>query len=97
MRKYRKYDWPKLIADFEACNQTQTQFCKDRDINARYFNQQLHKHRSHDKTKFVELEVEPQQAATSEAGLIIVVGRCKIECPTSMPLQSFTTLVHSLA
>ncbi len=97
MRKYRKYDWPKLIADFEASDKTQTQFCKELDINARYFNQQLHKYRSQDKTKFVELEVEPQQTATAETSLIIVVGRCKIECPTSMPLQSFTTLVHSLA
>ena len=98
MRKYRKYDWPKLFLEFESSQQTQTQFAKDRGICPRYFNQQLQKHRKPgNKAKFVELKVETKEVTPEEAGLTITVGRCKVECPTSMPLQSFATLVHSLA
>jgi hypothetical protein len=97
MRKYRKYDWPAIFAEFESSNQTQTQFCNEHDISLRYFNQQLQKHRNSDKTRFIEVEVNAEEAGSLETALTITVGRCKIECPTNMPLPSFATLVHSLA
>ena len=97
MRKYKRHDWPALIKAFHNSGQNQVQFCKSREINARYFNQQLGKFLTRDKAQFVSVDVEPPSIDPIDAGLTITVGRCKIQCPTSMLLQSFTALVQSLA
>lgn len=97
MRKYRKYDWPKLLSEFKDSKLTQTQFCKDREINARYFNQQLNKRLRHDKAKFIAVDIKPGITAAPEAGFTLRVGRCEIQCPVDMPIQSLSTLIHSLA
>lgn len=97
MRKYRKYDWPMIIEEFKQSGQTQTQYCKEQKINPNYFNQQLNKHLSRNQSKFVSVGVESIKIEAVDTNFTIVVGRCKIQCPASMPLQSFSALVHSLA
>lgn len=94
MRKYRKYDWPTLIAEFESSGLNQTQFCQERDINPKYFNQNLAKRRSKAGSNFVSAEIKP---ADFETTITINVGRCAIHCPSNMPLESFASLVHSLS
>ncbi|WP_045856576.1 IS66 family insertion sequence element accessory protein TnpA [Teredinibacter purpureus] len=97
MRKYKKYDWPKLIEAFKQSGQTQTQYCKDQKINSSYFNQQLNKRLSRNQSKFVAVGVESTKIGTVDTNFTIAVGRCKIQCPANMPMQSLLTLVHSLA
>lgn len=97
MRKYKKYDWPKIIEEFKQSGQTQVQYCKDQKINANYFNQQLKKHRTRNQSKFVAVGVESPEICSVDANFTIAVGRCKIQCPANMPMQSLLTLVHSLA
>ena len=45
MTIYRKYNWPELIEAFEKSGLTQTEFSQQNNINLRYFNQRLNKHR----------------------------------------------------
>lgn len=39
MKKYRHYNWPELLQQFEESGLTQTQFCKQQNINPNYFGQ----------------------------------------------------------
>lgn len=97
MRKNKKYNWPELLTEFETSGLTQTQYCKERDINPRYFSQQRSKHlKKTAKSKFQKVKVE-DTLANQATGLTIEVGRCKVQCPASLPLNTLIQLVHSLA
>lgn len=39
MTTYRKYNWPELFALFEQSGLSQTEFCKQHNVNAKYFSQ----------------------------------------------------------
>lgn len=95
MTTRRRYNWPELITQFEQSGQSQTQFCKQHDLNAKYFSLKLSKLRSKELGRFVKVSTEPE--VVSPRGLILQVGNCKIHCPEAMPVQSFVLLVKALA
>lgn len=95
MASYRKYNWPALLEEFENSGLTQTQFCKNKDINPRYFSLRRSKHLASGQSGFTKVELET--TSNNPAGIIIEVGRCKILCPPSLSAQALATLVHSLA
>ncbi len=68
-----KYNWPKLMADFESSCQTQTAFCSEHDINPKYFNRKLAERRakSLDSSGFSKVAVQPQHCVMSSTGLVI--------------------------
>lgn len=93
--KPRKYNWPELLKMFDKSGLTQTEFCEQQSINPKYFSLKRSKLLKSDSNAFEKVEV--QKPVSSPINLTIQVGRCKIECPDNMPLESFTTLVHQLA
>lgn len=95
MPKHRRYNWPKLIQEFEDSGLTQDQFCKERDLNPKYFSLRRSVLCSTDKPAFEKVSVKatPKQAT----GLTVQVGRCQIQCLECMPIDSFMTLVNSVA
>jgi len=93
MRSYRKYDWPELLKEFEQSGLTQAQFCQDKGINPRYFCLKRAKLRKQQENQFTPVEIE----STSFNGLVLEVGRCRVNCPTTMTLDSLAALVHTLA
>ena len=95
MRQYRKYNWPALLAKFEQSDLNQTEFAKEKGINAKYLSQKLKEAKDKNPKSFTKVKVETNSATST--GLILEVGRCKIHCPDNMPLTSLATLVHSLA
>ena len=95
MTNRRSYNWPELIEQFEQSGLSQTQFCKQHDLNLKYFNLKLSKFRSKEPSTFVKARVEPE--ASSPQGLILQVGSCKIHCPKVMSVQSVVSLVKALA
>ncbi len=94
MRKNRKYNWPELLRSFEGSGLTQTEFCKQNDINPKYFNQKRSKFRASDQGAFTKIDLP---SAGPQSRFVIQVGRCQIHCPESMPLEAFSSLVHQLA
>ena len=95
MRKYRKYNWPALLTEFEQSGLNQTQFAKEKGINPKYLSQKLNGAKDKDPKPFAKMKIETNTATCD--GLFLEVGRCKIHCPSNMPLTSLVTLVHSLA
>lgn len=91
-----KYNWSDIFKSFEGSGLSQTQFCKEQNINAKYFNLKYSQHRSTSDTgpAFVKAEVN---SLSRESALTIQVGRCTVVCPANMPVQSFVSLVHQLA
>ena len=89
-----KYNWPDIFKTFEESNLSQARFCKEQNINPKYFNLKYSKHRGEEgSTVFTKIEIKPASAS----GLTLKVGPCAIQCPESMPIQSLVSLVHSLA
>lgn len=95
MTTRRRYNWPELFAQFEQSGQSQTQFCKQHDLNAKYFSLKLAKLRSKQSGRFVKAQVTSEIA--SPQGLTVQVGRCKIHCPEAMSVPSLVILVKALA
>ena len=94
MAKYRKHPWQEYFNAFEQANLTQTEFCKQHDLNPKYFSQKLAQHKARN-SAFTKVSVEPTPSVLT--GLMLEVGNCKIHCPDSMPISSFISLVKSLA
>lgn len=95
MTTHRKYNWPQIFVDFDQSNLTQTEFCQQQNLNAKYFNLKLSKRKAASDSGFSKVSVQPVN--TQPDGLAIEVGNCKILCPTSMPVSSLVMLVRSLA
>lgn len=93
MANYRKYDWPRIFETFEQSGLNQTQFCKEHQINSRYFSQKLGQHRRQQHTAgFCKVDVQ-----STVPPLILQVGQCQVHCPPSMPLDAIVHLVRTLA
>lgn len=95
MTTYRKYNWQEYFKEFEKSNLSQAEFCKQNDLNPKYFSQKLTQHKASNNTAFAKVSITSE--APSIPGLIVEVGSCKVHCPASMPIPSFVSLVKSLA
>lgn len=95
MKKYRKYNWPEIVQAFEASGLTQTAFCKQQDLNPKYFSQKRSELLGLKQSAFDKVDINRPEPSTTE--LAIQVGRCHIHCPKNMPIESFALLVHRLA
>ena len=93
--KNRKYDWPHLLKEFEASGLSQAAFCKEYDLNPRYFSLKRSKILKEKTPRFEKIEVT--EPALSSSTLTLQVGRCQIHCPNTMPVDSLVALVQKLA
>ncbi|TVZ37639.1 hypothetical protein P886_1282 [Alteromonadaceae bacterium 2753L.S.0a.02] len=91
----KKHNWPQLFADYEQSGLSQTEFCKQRDINPKYFSLKLSKRRASEGSPFAKAIVLPEVEHTN--CLVLQIGHCKILCPSTMPIPSFVALVKALA
>lgn len=94
MVTYRQRNWQELFETFDKSDLTQTEFCKQYEINPKHFSQKLAKNIAGN-TTFAKVSGEPKKPITT--GVIPEVGHCKAHCLMEMPIPSFVTLVESLA
>lgn len=92
MAKYKKYDWPVLIAAFEKSGLTQIQFCEMNNLNPRYFSQ-CRKRLTQHKNSFVKVTVESPRPI----GVIVEYGQCRIHCGAQATATEIAQLVRALA
>ncbi|WP_185231924.1 IS66 family insertion sequence element accessory protein TnpA [Teredinibacter franksiae] len=92
---YQKYNWPEIFEKFDSSGLSQTEFCKQHNLNTKYFNLKLSKRKAQDGGAFAKAIVQLEPA--SPEGLTVEVGHCKIHCPATMSIPSFVSLVRSLA
>lgn len=90
MAKYRKHPWQEYFNAFEQANLTQTEFCKQHDLNPKYFSQKLSQHKMRNGA-FNKVSFEPSPSVLTR--LMLEVGNCKVDCPDSMLISSFISLV----
>lgn len=92
-----KYNWPDIFKTFEASGLSQNQFCQEQNINPKYFNLKFsqHRHKNNQGTPFAKAKITPKPESHS-SGLMLEIGACKIHCPSTMPIDSFVSLVHAL-
>ncbi|WP_185231017.1 IS66 family insertion sequence element accessory protein TnpA [Teredinibacter franksiae] len=95
MSKRRTYNWPQLFAEFERSGLSQVEFCKQHDLNPKYFNLKLSKLKAQEDSAFAHVVVQPE--LYSRQGLVLEVGNCKVHCPPAMSIPSFVSLIKSLA
>ena len=97
MSNRRTYNWPQLFAAFEQSGLSQVEFCKQHDLNPKYFSLKLSKHKAltQESNPFAHVVVQPD--AASSQGLVLEVGNCKIHCPDTMQIPYFVSLIKALA
>jgi len=95
MSKRRRHNWPQLFVEYEQSNLSQVEFCKQHNLNPKYFSLKLSKRKTTEGSAFSQVTIQPE--VNSPQGLILDVGHCKIHCPGTMPIPSFVSLVKSLA
>jgi hypothetical protein len=91
IKKNSKYNWPKLLQEFNASGLTQTQFCESRNLNPKYFSLKRSEMLRAGTLAF-EKETVEKIASQVAAGPTIQIGRCQIHCPAAMPTQSIVSL-----
>lgn len=100
MPKRRTYPWPQLLAQFERSGLSQTEFCKQHDINPKYFSLMRSKHQVVDNDRaFAKVVVPPESSRelSTLPGLVVELGHCKIHCPPNLPIASLAALVKACA
>ena len=91
----KKYNWPELIEAFNGSGLTQTEFCKQRDINPKYFNQKLSKSKISVARPFVKAKVSPPTSVPTS--IVVDVGACRVHIPTILPPQYLADLLKALS
>ena len=92
MAKYRKYDWPTLIAEFKESGLTQSAFCEARALNPKYFNQRF-KAITQAQSGFTKASLQ----APALGGMVIEYGRCRIHCSPQASALDVVQLIKGLA
>ena len=93
MSKPSRYNWPELLTAFEQSDLSQVDFCKERQIDPKYFCQQRNKYLRKASSAFTQIQTETSHSE----GLTLQVGQCQVLCPASMPIPSLVNLVRALA
>lgn len=94
---YQKHNWPELFEQFASSNLSQTEFCKQHDLNPKYFSLKLSKRKANNGGAFSKVSVAAAGASAPTQGLMLEVGDCKVHCPAAMPIPSLASLVKALA
>jgi len=95
MTTYRKYNWPELFASFEQSGLSQAEFCKQHNVNPKYFSQKRMLSLGKKASRFDKVDTSSAQPASGN--LTIHIGRCHIHCPNEMPLSDLANLIDHLA
>jgi hypothetical protein len=91
----RVNDWSKLVNAFETSGLTQTKFCEKHKLNPKYFSLKRSQILSEAGSSAFQ-KVTLDETFPAPIPLTINIGRCKIQCPTSMSIQQITALVQGL-
>jgi len=65
MSRRCKYNWPELIKSFDASGLSQTEFCRQNNLNPKYFSLKRSKLLSPEGASFVKVEVAKPSVTTS--------------------------------
>lgn len=101
---YRKpYNWPQIFSEFEQSGLSQSAFCNQPGLNAKYFSLKRSKLKSHPTQKFskvvvadsVPFEINNHNHTLPQA-IVIEISVCKIHYPNTLPVASLVSLIKAL-
>ena len=98
MTTRRKYNWPELFKAFDASGLNQTQFCKQHDLNPKYFSNKrsqfiAKQSSSGSSDAFHKVAVLPAAQST----MVLEIGSCKVHVPHAWSLAQTTAFIKALA
>ena len=99
MSRKPKYDWPALFAAYEHSELTQTHFCRQHNVNPKYFSLKLSKYKTQASGVFTRAVVQSvaEHDASPAHCITLDLGYCKIHWPMTLPVPSLASLIRSLA
>jgi len=98
MARQSRQQWQSLIAEFEVSGQTQTEFCKGRNLNPKYFSLKRSKLIVKDATIAPAFtEVLLAQPKPSRSAIELEIGRVTIKVSQSTPSAYLADLIRALA
>ena len=76
--KYKRYDWNELINNFQLSGLSQAEFCRQNQLNAKYFSQRLKKYKTPNPMPKSAKKTSPFIQATKVANPIQTLPLIKI-------------------
>ena len=98
MARLSRQQWQSLIIEFETSGQTQTEFCKQRNLNPKYFSLKRSKLIAKDATDvpaFTEVTVE--RPRVSHLAIELEVGKVSLKISPSTPAAYLADVIRALA
>ncbi len=105
MSHRKPYNWPRIFSEFEQSGLSQSAFCNQHGLNAKYFSLKRSKLKCHSTQKFSKLVVADSapfevnnhnHRHTLPQTIVIEIGVCKIHCPNTLPAASLVDLIKAL-
>ena len=97
MARLSRQQWQALIVEFENSGQTQTEFCKQRDLNPKYFSLKRSKliaDDAVDRPAFTEVVLAPPRTCGT---VEITLGKVTITVPQTTPPAYLAGVIRALA
>ena len=76
---YQKHNWPELFKNFEQSGLNQTSFCKQHELNPKYFNLKYRKAKLTE-SGFVEAKLNPKPSGN----ICLKMGRAELTLPADI-------------
>ncbi|WP_317928422.1 IS66 family insertion sequence element accessory protein TnpA [Halioxenophilus sp. WMMB6] len=97
MARQSRQQWQSLIAEFEVSGQTQTEFCKQRNLNPKYFSLKRSKLIVKDVTDVPAFtEVKLEQPRVSYFAIELEFGKVTIKISNSTPVAYLADVIRAL-
>lgn len=98
MQRKTKQQWLTLIEQFESSGLSQTDFCKNHDLNPKYFSLKRSKllaPTDASNSPFIRAKLQADKGPSPE--FTLSYGRVKLQCNASISTDSLAQLIHALA
>lgn len=93
----RREEWLTLIADYEQSGQTQTAFCAERGLNAKYFSLKRSHLTQEDNAPSESSSRFVRATASYHEGIKLRIGTVCVELPADYSLDNLSRLVLTFA
>ena len=97
MARLSREQWQSLITQYESSGLTQTAFCKQHNLNPKYFSLKRSKLLPNTSKASAFIQATPVVSSQPTSEIELQVGAVKIKLSTSMPSAYLVDLIRALA
>jgi len=97
MPRKSKYNWPQLIQEQTVSGLSQSQFCKDRNLNPKYFSLQKSKQAKLASSSFLKAHVDVPVGRSDSSSIELVLAQGTLRFGASVSPATIASLLKALS